>query len=72
MDLVIVESVLGGLVEEVAMDGELLDVDLLDIEEDVVEGDKLPDTDDGLPDVGLLVDVEKMPSVVDELVAAVE
>lgn len=72
MDLVIVESVLDDLVEVVAMDVELIDGGLLDREEEVVEDDELPDTDDGLPDVGLVVDVEERLSVIDEVVAAIK
>lgn len=72
MNLVIVESVLDDLVEAVAIDVELIDGDLLDMEEEVVEDDGLPDTDDGLPDVGFVAEVEERPSVIDEVVAAIK
>lgn len=72
MDLVIVESVLDDLVEVVAIDVELIDGGLLDMEEEVIEDDELPDTDDGLPDVGLVVEVEEELSVIDEVVAAIK
>lgn len=65
MDVVIIESVLGGLVEEVVVSDRLLDVVLLDVIEEVVAEDELPEMDDGWLDVNCLIDTDEVASVVE-------